>query len=57
MVDFVYMIAEFYNDLFNGVLMNITIYHGTTPTSLGAILIVGAIVGFVITVFWKGAHK
>ena len=57
MVDFVYMIAEFYNDIFNDVLMNITIYHGTTPTSFGAILIVGAIIGFVITVFWKGAHK
>lgn len=57
MVDFVSMIADFYNDIFNGIFMNMTLYHGSSPTSFGAILIVGAIIGFVITVFWKGAHK
>ena len=57
MVDFVYMIADFYNDIFNGIFMNMTFYHGGSSTSFGAILIVGAIIGFVITVFWKGAHK
>lgn len=57
MVDFVYMIADFYDRIFKSIFMNMVFFHGTTPTSFGAILIVGAIIGFVISVFWKGAHK
>lgn len=54
MLDWIYALTDFYNAIFNQIFFNMYV---ASNASFGSILVVGAIVGFAISVFWKGAHK
>lgn len=59
MSDFVWMVADFYQAIFNKL-------HGTLikygdgindVVSIGAILFACIVIGFVVNIFWKGARS
>lgn len=54
MQDWILVLTEFYDSIFNMIFFNMMI---GANVSFGSVLVVGAIVGFAISVFWKGAHK
>lgn len=57
MLDFVWMITNFYQRIFN-LLQEATIRFGTGQndvTSIGGILFACIVIGFVVHLYWKGA--
>ena len=57
MLDFVWLVTNFYQRIFN-TLHDATIRFGTGAndvTSVGAILFVCIVIGFVAHLYWKGA--
>lgn len=57
MGDWIALLVSFFESCFNNILFNMNISSGNTVASFGAILIVGTIVSFAVSVFWKGAKK
>lgn len=57
MIDFFVLIANFFKSIFN--LLNTTIINGGSGgqfTSLGGLIFVLIVLGFIVNVFWKGAR-
>ena len=59
MGDFISLIWELYSDIF-GLLSNTVIRYGSgvnDVVSLGSILFSALVIGFVVSLFWKGAKS
>lgn len=57
MLDFFRLLSDFFHDIFT-LLMGTVIRYGdgfNDITTLGAILVAGVVIGFVVNVYWKGA--
>ena len=50
-------LVNFFTSVWNDVLFQMDISSGNTVASLGGILLVFIIIGFVVNVFWKGAKQ
>lgn len=54
MLEWIDVLVSFWEGIMN-VLFSMQFEVGASTTSYGAMIIVGLIIGFVISVFWKGA--
>ena len=58
MFDFIFLVWDFYSDIF-GLLNNTYIRYGwyaDDVVSLGSVLFSALVIGFVVSLFWKGAR-
>lgn len=56
MADVILLIRNMFTQLW-GLLMSIIIPYGNVNVSFGSVVVVFLIIGFLITIFWKGARS
>ena len=57
MMDFIWLLVDLYNGIFNK--LNSTLFRFGTGendvVSIGSVLFAAVVIGFVVSLFWKGA--
>ena len=56
MADVIFLIRDMFTQLW-GLLISIIIPYGNVNVSFGSVVVVFLIIGFAITIFWKGARS
>lgn len=59
MYEFFYMIADFYAGIFDKLNQAVFRYGSSSwdVTSVGSVLFAAIVIGFVVSIFWKGARS
>ena len=59
MMDFIWLIVDLYNGIFNK--LNSAVFRfgsgSNDVTSIGSVLFAAVVIGFVVSLFWKGAKS